>query len=90
MDRFRQRQVELNNLVKGIKEDIKTMYKELGCNGYVVFYDYCKPKKFDAVCIHCDTLFFRDDDGYDYHSDNVNNVDDLLTILRAMHHLSAV
>lgn len=87
VDRFALREKQLRTLTNEIKNDIKTIYKDNCFKGYVCFNLSCKPKRFDAVCIHYDTLFLRDDDGYDYHIDNINDINELLEVLMCMYHI---
>jgi hypothetical protein len=90
MDRFGQRLKEKNALIQGIKADIKAMLEELGygdCGGFANFQWTCKPDRFKSVGIDWGSLYFKDNDGSDWHSDNVNDIEELLSILRAMHHI---
>ena len=89
MDRYAEREKEVRNLVQGIKEDIKAVYSEKGYYaGQIVKFMYTsKPTDFAYVYVCQGTLYLRDNDGYDFHSDNVNDVAVLLEILRAMYHL---
>lgn len=90
MDRFAKRLKEYNTLVRDIEEDIKAMLVELGygdCSGYAQFNWTCKPDRFSEVGIDFGSLYFKDNEGSDWHSDNVNDINELLSILRAMHHI---
>lgn len=90
MDRFGQRLKEKHALVQGIKADIKAMLGELGYGDTAGFADFqwtCKPDRFKSVGIDWGSLYFKDNDGRDWHSDNVNDIEELLSILRAMHHI---
>jgi hypothetical protein len=89
MDRYAEREKEFRNLVQRIKEDIKAVYFEKGYYaGQIVRFIYTsKPTDFTYVYVCQGTLYFRDNDGYDLHSDNVNDITSLLEILRAMYHL---
>lgn len=91
MDRYAERLKEKSVLVQGIKEDIKAMLNELGygdCSGYAEFRWSCKPDRFKSVGIEFGSLYFKDNDGIEYHSDNVTDIEELLYILRAMHHIA--
>lgn len=89
MDRYQTRFREKINLINNIKADIKDMLKELGYgNGtYADFPLTCKPDRFKRVGIISSTLFFVDNDHFDWHEDNVIDIDELLNILRAVHHI---
>lgn len=89
MDRYAERKKDVRNLVQHIKEDIKAVYFEKGYYaGQIVRFMYTsKPTGFTYVYVCQKTLYFRDNDGYDLHSDNVNDITVLLEILRAMYHL---
>ena len=89
MDKYQARQIEKFNLIKGIKNDIKEMLNDLGYTNckYANFTLTCKPDRFTKVGTLNSTLFLVDNNGMEYHEDNINDVDELLTILRAMHHI---
>lgn len=89
MDRYAERVKEFRNLVQRIKEDIKAVYFEKGYYaGQIVEFMYTsKPSDFAYVYVCQGTLYLRDNDGYDFHSDNLNDITALLEILRAMYHL---
>lgn len=89
MDRYAEREKEFRNLVQRIIEDIKAVYFEKGYYaGQVVEFMYTlKPVNFAYVYVSQNTLYLRDNDGYDFHSDAVYSTTDLLEILRAMYHL---
>ena len=91
MDRYAERLKERRLLVQGIKEDIKAMLVELGygdCAGYAEFHWSCKPDRFKSVGIEFGDLYLNDNDGETYHSDNITDLEELLYILRAMHHIA--
>lgn len=89
MDRYAEREKDVRNLVQRIKEDIKAVYFEKGyyAGQIVKFMFTSKPTDFAYVYVSQNTLYLRDNDGYDFHSDNVNDITTLLEILRAMYHL---
>ena len=89
IDRYQTRFREKMNLIKDIKKDIKEMLEELGYgNGtYADFLYTCKPDRFTRVGFMYSTLFFVDNDLSEWHEDNVNDIDELLNILRAVHHI---
>ena len=89
IDRYQTRFREKINLIKDIKKDIKEMLEELGYgNGtYADFSLTCKPDRFTRVGFMYSTLFFVDNDLCEWHEDNINDIDELLGILRAMHHI---
>jgi hypothetical protein len=90
MDRYQTRFREKITLINNIKADIKDMLIELGYGnygGYATFSYTCKPTRFTKVGVMHSTLFFVDNDNNEWHSDNVNDIDELLNILRAMHHI---
>lgn len=90
IDRYQARFREKMNLIKGIKADIKKMLEELGYGNYGTYaqFEYtCKPSRFVKVGVMHSTLFFVDNDLCEWHEDNVNDIDELLNILRAMHHI---
>lgn len=89
MDRYAEREKDVRNLVQRIVEDIKAVYFEKGYYaGQVVKFMYTlKPTNFAYVYVSQNTLYLRDNDGYDFHSDAVYNTTELLEILRAMYHL---
>lgn len=89
IDRYAERVKEKNNLVQGIKADIKAMLTELGYgNGtYAKFSLTAKPDRFTRVGTLYSSLFFMDDNGNEWHEDNINDVNELLGILRAVHHI---
>jgi hypothetical protein len=78
---------EINALVDKIKLYIKQAYKDNNYVGYVLFNLDCKPKRFDAICLYYDTIFLRDDDGYDYHINSLTDINELYGILMAMYAL---
>ena len=91
-DRFKIRLTEHNTLIKGIKEDIKAVLLEKGygdTSGYASFNFTCKPDRFKQVGIDFGQLYFVDNSNCHWHSDNVNDVNELLSILRAMYHIIA-
>ena len=71
VDRFALREKQLRTLTNEVKNDIKTIYKDNCFKGYVCFNLSFKPKRFDAVFIHYDTLFLSDDDGYDNNDNSI-------------------
>jgi hypothetical protein len=89
MDRFANRLKEKDALIKNIKEDIKVMLKELGYGSgvYANFSITCKPDRFKRVGTVHSTLFFVDNGNHEWHEDNVTDINELLVILRAMHHI---
>ena len=89
MDRYQTRFREKINLINNIKADIKDMLKELGYgNGtYADFPLTCKPDRFTRVVVMSSTLFFVDNGHFEWHEDNVIDIDELLNILRAVHHI---
>ena len=90
VDRFAARQKEKFALVQGIKADIKEILVERGYGDfgkYAHFSITCKPDRFKGVAIMYNTLFFLDNDNTEWHSDNVNDLEELLVILRAMYHI---
>lgn len=90
MDLFTKRLKEHTALVNGIKEDIKSILIDKGyndCGGFAKFEYTCKPDRFIAVGIDFGNLYFRDNEGTDWHSDNLFDVSELMTILRAMYHI---
>jgi hypothetical protein len=89
IDRYQSRFREKMNLIKGIKADIKEMLEELGYgNGtYADFSLTCKPDRFTRVGVMSSTLFFVDNGHFEWHEDNVIDIDELLNILRAVHHI---
>ena len=90
VDRFAERLKEKSVLVQGIKSDIKEMLLELGygdSSGYAEFQWTCKPDRFKSIGIDFGQLYLKDNDGNEWHSDNIYNVEELLYILRAMHHI---
>jgi hypothetical protein len=90
VDRFAARQKEKFALVQGIKADIKEVLVEKGYGDfskYAHFSITCKPDRFKGVAIMYNTLFFLDNEGNEWHSDNVNELEELLGILRAMYHI---
>ena len=89
IDKYQTRFREKMNLIKGIKADIKEMLKELGYgNGtYADFSLTCKPDRFTRVGVMNSTLFFVDNDLFEWHEENVIDIDELLNILRATHHI---
>lgn len=90
IDRYQSRFREKIILINNIKADIKDMLIELGYGnygGYATFSYTCKPTRFTKVGVMHSTLFFVDNDNNEWHSDNVNDIDELLNILRAMHHI---
>ena len=90
MDRYQTRLKEKQMFVKAIKQDIKDMLEELGYGDgvYVDFSITCKPDRFTRIGTMYSTLFFVDYELNEWHEDNINDIDELLSILRAMHHLS--
>lgn len=91
MDFYRTRLKEYNSLVSGIKKDIQSKLEELGygdCAGFAPFNWTCKPDRFREVGIDFGSLYFKDNEGTEWHSDNVNDVNELLSILRAVHHIT--
>lgn len=90
VDRFAARQKEKYALVQGIKADIKEVLVEKGYGDfgkYAHFSITCKPDRFKGVAVMHNTLFFLDNDNCEWHSDNVNDLEELLGILRAMYHI---
>lgn len=91
MDRYQTRFREKMNLINNIKKDIKDMLIELGYgNGddYVTLSYAYKPTRFTKVGLMHSTLFFVDNGNNEWHEDNVvDNIDELLYILRAMHRI---
>lgn len=89
IDRYQTRFREKINLIKGIKADIKEMLEELGYgNGtYADFSLTCKPDRFTRIGVMNSTLFFVDYGLIEWHEDNINDIDELLNILRAVHHI---
>jgi hypothetical protein len=89
MDRYAEREKDVRNLVQRIVEDIKAVYFEKGyyAGQVVKFMRTAKPTNFAYVYVSQNTLYLRDDDGYDFHSDVVYDTMALLDILRAMYHL---
>lgn len=90
VDRFAARQKEKYALVQGIKADIKEVLVEKGYGDFAKYAHFsitCKPDRFKGVAVMHNTLFFLDNDNNEWHSDNVNELDELLTILRAMYHI---
>lgn len=94
MDRYAEREKDVRNLVQRIKDDIKAVIIEKGYRSeQVIKINASKAIKFTHLCLSQDgltpsyTLFFRDNNGYYYHSDNVDDIPMLLEILRAMYHL---
>ena len=90
VDRYAARQKEKYALVQGIKADIKEVLVEKGYgefSKYAHFSITCKPDRFKGVAVMHNTLFFLDNDNNEWHSDNVNELDELLVILRAMYHI---
>jgi hypothetical protein len=88
MDRFAIRLEELQALMRSLKEDIKKMYKELGYNSEFVYFMYsCVPQGYKAISVVNNTIFLKDDNGCDWHEDNIANVYTLLVVLKSMHHL---
>lgn len=89
-DRYSARLKEKHTLISGIKDDIKEMLAEKGygdCGGFAEFMLTSKPDRFKSVGIDFGNLYFKDNKGTDWHSDNVNDIEELLTILRAVHHI---
>jgi len=89
-DRYSARLKEKHALISGIKDDIRQILSEKGygdCGGFAEFILTCKPDRFKSVGIDFGNLYFKDNEGADWHSDNVNDIDELLSILRAMHHI---
>lgn len=88
MDKFAIRLEELQTFVRNLKEDIKTMYNELGYkNEFVEFMYTCVPQGYTALAVSNNTLYLRDKDGLDWHEDYINEVSVLMSVLKAMHHL---
>ena len=88
MDKFAIRLEELQVLMRSLKEDIKKMYKELGYNSEFVYFMYsCVPQGYKAISVVNNTIFLKDDNGCDWHEDNITNVYTLLVVLKSMHHL---
>lgn len=88
MDKFVVRLKELETFVCNLKEDIKSMYIELGYkNEFVEFMFTCVPKGHTAIAVLNGTLYLKDNEGIDWHEDNLNDVLILMSVLRAMHHL---
>lgn len=88
VDNYVLRMMELSNLLKGLKDDIKKMYKELGYNSEFVYFMYsCVPQGYKAISVVNSTIFLKDDNGCDWHEDNITNVYTLLVVLKSMHHL---
>lgn len=88
MDKFAIRLGELQTFVRNLKEDIKTMYNELGYkNEFVEFMYTCVPQGYKAISVVNNTIFLKDDNNCDWHEDNIANVYTLLVVLKAMHHL---
>ena len=90
VDRYAARQKEKYALVQGIKADIKEVLVEKGYGDFAKYAHFsitCKPDRFKGVAVMHNTLFFLDNDNNEWHSDNVNELDELLTILRAMYHI---
>lgn len=88
MDKYTQRINELYTFVRNLKEDIKSMYNELGYkNEFVEFIFTCMPKGHTAIAVLNGTLYLKDNEGIDWHEDYLNDVSILMSVLRAMHHL---
>lgn len=86
--RFSSRMIELSTFVQGVKQDIKDRYKELGYRSEFVKFPFtCSPKDYIGVSLYGNVLILKDNDGDDWHEDNVNNPLVLLNILKAMYHL---
>lgn len=90
VDNYVLRMMELSNLLKGIKDDIKKMYKELGYNSEFVYFTYsCVPQGYKAISVANNTIFLKDDNNCDWHEDNIADVHILLVVLKSMHHLQS-
>lgn len=88
MSRFALRTKELSMFILNVKQDIKAMYHELGYKSEVVKFMFtCLPQDYSAVYVSNGTLFLRDNDGNDWHEEYLNDVRNLMGILKAMHHL---
>lgn len=89
IDRYQTRFREKLNLIRDIKKDIKEMLEELGYGSgtYADFSLTCKPDRFTRVGFMHSTLFFVDYGRIEWNEDNINDVDELLDILRAVHHI---
>lgn len=88
MDRYQEREKELCGFRKRIKEDIIAVYNEKGYtgNGIAQFLNI-KPDTFQGVKVECGTLYFVTYDDVMWHSDNVTDINLLMTLLRAVHHI---
>lgn len=90
VDRFAERLKEKSVLVQGIKSDIKEMLLELGYGDYSDYAEFqlsCKPDRFKLIGIDFGQLYLIDHDSKEWHIDNICNVEELLYILRAIHHI---
>ena len=88
-DKYAERLKEKNALVKGIKADIKEVLAEKGYgNGVYADFDWsAKPDRFKRVGVLHNTLFFVDNSLDEWHEDNVNDINELLVILRGVYHI---
>ena len=88
MDRYQEREKELWGFRKKIKEDVIAVYNEKGYagNGIAQFFT-AKPDNFQGIKVEGNTLYFVNDDNLMWHSDNVTDINLLMSILRATHHI---
>ena len=88
-DKYAARLKEKNALVQGIKADIKEVLAEKGYgNGVYAYFEWSsKPDRFTRVGVMHNTLFLVDDNRNYWHEDNVNDINELLVILRGVYHI---
>jgi UDP-2,3-diacylglucosamine pyrophosphatase LpxH len=86
-DFYAENQKMIFDLTKKIKQDIKKVYNEKGFTDEKVVFFHERPYGYKGVEIDNNVLYFYDDDNDKCHSDRVNDIDVLMSILKAMYHL---